>query len=240
MAFRNSVTIVVSPRPRVGKTLLARLLTDFHRYEGRDVIGFDVNSGDETLTQFLPAQAKPASIADVRGQMALFDSLIADDGVSKVVDLGAESFAGFFALAGKIGFAEEARRRAVAPAVLFVMTPDRTAVEAYRHLYDRFPALMLEPVHNEILGPPARQKYVFVGSGTVMVRLPALASGLRRHIETPPFPFADLHRADRLGVPLDVYDDLQRWLRRVFLEFRERELRLLLADLQSAFKFGSR
>ncbi len=30
MSFRNSVTIVASPRPRVGKTLLARLLTDFH------------------------------------------------------------------------------------------------------------------------------------------------------------------------------------------------------------------
>ena len=239
MAFRNSVTIVVSPRPRVGKTLLARLLTDFHRHEGREVVAFDVNSGDDTLAQFLPAQANPASIADVRGQMALFDRLIADDGVSKVVDLGVESFSAFFALAGKIGFAEEARHRAVAPAVLFVMTPDRTAVEAYRHLYDRFPALMLEPVHNEILGPPPRHKYMFIGSGTVTVRVPALSRGLRRYIETPPFPFADLHRADRLGVPLDVYDDLQRWLRRVFLELRERELRILLADLQSAFKFQS-
>jgi len=226
MSFRNSVTIVVSPRPRVGKTLLARLLTDFHRYEGREVAGFDVNSGDETLAQFLPEQVSPASIADVRGQMALFDRLIDDDGVSKVVDLGAESFSAFFALANKIGFAEEARRRAVAPAVLFVMTPDRTAVEAYRHLYDRSPALMLEPVHNEILGPPPRHKYLFIGSGTVVVRVPALARHLRRYIETPPFPLAELHRADRLGVPLEVYDDLQRWLRRVFLELRERELRL--------------
>ena len=30
MSFRTSVTIVASPRPRVGKTLAARLLTDFH------------------------------------------------------------------------------------------------------------------------------------------------------------------------------------------------------------------
>ena len=36
MSFRNSVTIVASPRPRVGKTLLARLLTDFHLHEGPD------------------------------------------------------------------------------------------------------------------------------------------------------------------------------------------------------------
>ena len=68
MAFRNSVTIVASPRPRVGKTLLARLLTDFHRHEGREVVAFDLNSGDGTLAQFLPAQANPASIADVQGR----------------------------------------------------------------------------------------------------------------------------------------------------------------------------
>jgi hypothetical protein len=171
MSFRSSVTIVASPRPRVGKTLLARLLTDFHRHEGRRVAAFDLNGGEDTLARYLPMQASAASVADVRGEMALFDRLIADDGVSKVVDLGAESFATFFSVAAKIGFAEEARRRAVAPAVLFVMTPDRTAVEAYRHLHGRFPAVMLMPVHNEILGPAHHPgKYLFVGSGAQVVQ----------------------------------------------------------------------
>jgi hypothetical protein len=240
MSFRNSVTIVASPRPRVGKTLVARLITDFHRHEGRPVVAFDVNSGEDTLVQFLPAQTSAASIADIRGQMALFDRLIADDGVSKVVDLGAESFTAFFALAGKIGFVEEARRRAVAPTVLFVMTPDRTAVEAYRHLYERFPALTLTPVHNEILGPARhRDKYLFVGGATVELRLPLLTRSLRQAIETPPFSLADLLRGGESEVAPDTRADLQSWVRRVFLEFRERELRILLADLRSSFKFGS-
>ena len=39
MPFRNSIAIVASPRPRVGKTLLARLLTDFHLQEGRSRVG---------------------------------------------------------------------------------------------------------------------------------------------------------------------------------------------------------
>ena len=62
--------------------------------------------------------------------MALCDRLIDDDGVNKVVDLGAKFFSAFFAMANKIGFAEKARRRAVAPALLFMLTTDRTAVEA--------------------------------------------------------------------------------------------------------------
>jgi len=35
--------IVASPRPRVGKTLLARLVTEFFRADGRAVTGFDLN-----------------------------------------------------------------------------------------------------------------------------------------------------------------------------------------------------
>jgi hypothetical protein len=46
MSFRNSVAIIASPRPRVGKTLLARLLTDFHLQEGRSVAAFDLNAGE--------------------------------------------------------------------------------------------------------------------------------------------------------------------------------------------------
>ena len=99
MSFRNSVTIVASPRPRVGKTLLARLLTDFHMHEGRSVAAFDLNSGEGTLAQFLPEHAAASAIGDIQGQMALFDRLVADDDTTKVVDLGHESFESFFALA---------------------------------------------------------------------------------------------------------------------------------------------
>ena len=92
MSFRSSITIIASPRPRVGKTLLARLLADFHRHEGRAVATFDLNAGDKTLEHFLPEQTTTASIRDINGQIALFDRLVADENTTKVVDLGHESF----------------------------------------------------------------------------------------------------------------------------------------------------
>lgn len=237
MPFRSSVSIVASPRSRVGKTLLARLLTDFHRQEGREVAAFDLNSGGGTLAQFLPAHTAISAIADVKGQIALFDRLVADDGVSKVVDLGHESFEGFFALAQQIGFVEEARRRAIALAILFVTTPDATSVEAFRGLRRRFPQALLAPVHNEIFGPaPHRDKYELKGS--VLARLPALAPTLRKYIETPPFSFADEALA-AAGLPPAAHDELQHWLRRVYREFRELDLRILLADLQSSIRLPS-
>jgi hypothetical protein len=235
MSLRTSVTVIASPRPRVGKTLLARLLTDFHLREGRPVAAFDVNAGEATLAEFLPQHATTAAIVDIKGQMALFDTLVAADTINKVVDLGHESFEPFFSLAGKIGFAEEARRRGIAPAVLFIMTPDHTSVEAYRRLRSRMPQLALTPVHNEMLGAARRRdQYPVAGSGAVQVKMPALTPGLRKYIERPPFSFSDASLANAPNVPLDAHIELQRWLRKTHLEFRELDLRILLADLQSS------
>jgi hypothetical protein len=240
MSFRNSVTIVASPRPRVGKTLLARLLTGFHLHEGRSVAAFDLNSGEGTLAQFLPEHATASEIVDIQGQMALFDRLVADDGTTKIVDLGSESFESFFALATQIGFAEEARRRGIAPAILFVITPDHTSVEAYRWLRRRLSPATLAPVLNEMLGPAQhRDKYPTSGSGASLVRFPVLAPGLRRYIEEPPFSFAHSRLANAKDIPLDVHIELQRWLRKIYLEFRELDLRILLADLQSSIRLQS-
>jgi hypothetical protein len=240
MSFGNSVTVVASPRSRVGKTLLARLLTDFHAQEGRAVAAFDLNTGGDTLAQFLPEHTTVSTIGDIKGQMALFDRLIAEDGAAKVVDLGHESFERFFALAQQIGFAEEALKRAIAPAILFVTTPDATSVAAYRGLRSRFPQAVLAPVHNEIFGSAQhRDKYQLAGSGETVMRLSMLAPGVRKYVETPPFSFSDARLAVAVDMPLEVKTELQRWLRRAFREFRELDLRILLADLQSSIRLPS-
>ncbi len=237
MSFRNSVTIVASPRPRVGKTLLARLLTDFHMHEGRSVMAFDINSGEARLAEFLPEHATVSEIGDIQGQMALFDRLVANDGTTMIVDLGHEFFESFFAVASQIAFADEARRRGIAPAILFVITPDQTSVDAYRSLRSRFPQATLTPVHNEVLGRAQhRDKYPIAGSGAVQVKLPVLAPGLRRYIEKPPFSFSDERLANAKDIPLNVHIELQRWLRKIYLEFRELDLRILLADLQFSIR----
>jgi hypothetical protein len=239
MSFRSSITIVASPRPRVGKTLLARLLADFHQQQGRDVATFDLNAGDKTLEHFLPEQTTTASIRDINGQIALFDRLVADENTTKVIDLGHESFESFFAVTHQIGFVEEARSRSIGVAILFTMTPDKTSVDAYRNLRARFSHATLAPVHNEILGPAQHRDKYPLASGSPVVRIPVLALGLRRYIETPPFSFANSQLADAVGVPISAQVEIQRWLRRIYLEFRELDLRILLTDLSCSIRFGS-
>jgi hypothetical protein len=239
MPQHSSVTIVASPRPRVGKTLLARMLVEYHLHEGRAAAGFDLNGGEDTLAQFLPEHAAAAAIGDVSGQMALFDRLIADDGVTKVVDLGHESFATFFDLASQIGLVEEASNHGIVTAILFLLTPDASSVEAYGDLRKRFQRAMFVPAQNEILGAAQHRGRYPIGPGALTVRLPLLAPTLRRHIAHPPFSFADAGLAANNDIPIDVQVELQHWQRRVNIEFRELTLRMLLADLEASMRTGS-
>lgn len=224
MSLRSTITIVASPRPRVGKTLLARLLVAFHAHEQRRVAAFDLNAGANTLARFLPEQAATAAVGDIKEQMALFDALVAEDGVHKVVDLGHEAFEAFFALADKIGFGHEARARDIV--VLFMLTPDRTAVEAFRSLRRRFPKVTIALVHNDMFGTTQHRDRYPLGYEEAVTRLPVLAPALRKYVETPPFSFDEAQLARATGIPLEAHIELQRWLRRGFEELRELEARV--------------
>lgn len=240
MSFRQTVTIVASPRERVGKTLLARLLIDFHLSETRAAAGFDLDPGDRSFARFLPEHVNAASIDDIQGQMALFDRLVAADDVNKVVDLGHASFDRFFEVAHRLGVVDEALRRSIAPTVLYVLSPDPAGLEGYRMLRRRFPGMTLNPVHNELFGSlHQREAHPLLETGTTVLRLPALAPALRRYIETPPFSFAEARLADATTIPLAAHIELQRWLRRVHVEFRELDLRILLADLSASIRLSS-
>lgn len=232
---RNFVTIVASPRPRVGKTLVARLLTDFHLHDGRSVAAFDLNVGNGTLAQFLPEHVAVSAIDDLKGQMALFDRLIADDGISKVVDVGRASFESFFALASQLELVKEAHSRGIALVIIYLMTPDSTSVEAYRSLRNRWPEAVFAPLHNEIFGAaPYPNKYAPMGSGIMVMRLPLLASRARKFFEMPPFSFADSARIALLSNEIDI--DLQHFLHRIYRDFRELYLRAMLNELKSSIQ----
>src|SRR5258707_13348425 len=79
--------VVCSPQRGVGKTLLARLLAEFYLIDGRPVAAFDLADEGPQLADFLPRCTTIADISDARGQMALFDQIIADRQATKIIDL---------------------------------------------------------------------------------------------------------------------------------------------------------
>jgi hypothetical protein len=229
MAQPVPLYIVASPRPRNGKTLVARLLLEFLRSDRRPLVGYDINPRELALAERFPKLVWPVDIADTRGQMELFDRLLADPASTQVIDLGYGPFDQFFAVMGEIAFVQEARRRGIEPIVLFVADPSAATARSYAHLQRRLAATFV-PVHNESVAlmlptevfPPTRTEYG-------LIRIPRLSPLVRGVIDRPNFSF-NAYMAKQSGGPTEVH----QWIGNIYAEFREFELRLLMGRLSSS------
>jgi hypothetical protein len=233
---RTPLFIVASPRPQVGKTFLARLVTDYLRLEGGDAVAFDLNPGGAALRDFLPGVASAADLGDIRQQMALFDCLIVTDGIAKVIDLGTGWYERFFAITEEIGFLAEACRQSIEPMILFAADPHPASAKAYADLRSRFPAAIVVPVFNEAIlkGQRLRDQFAFDRAASVPLQIPVLAPELKSFADKSAYSFSDFHSLLPSGIPIGPAFELRTWTRRTFLEFRELELRLLLEKLRAS------
>src|ERR1700681_4542433 len=146
---RTPVYIICPPRLSVGKTLIARLLSEFLLLKNGTVAAFDINLKEPALLDYLPAITETAEVDDTFGKMALMDRLIVNDALAKVIDLGFHAFDEFFKMSEEIGFMKEAARRGVSPVILFVADTDRASAGGYAMLQQQIPATALVTIDNE-------------------------------------------------------------------------------------------
>src|SRR6266567_4245841 len=199
------VYIICSPRPLVGKTLIARLLSEFLLLKNGTVISFDINLKEPSLLEYLPRTTETADVIDT---------------FAKVLDLGFHAFDEFFKMTDEIGFMKEAARCGVVPVILFVADTDRASAAAYSMLKQQVPANALIAVDNEhvVRGelPAAMER------GRV-IRISALPVFLKTYIDRLTFSFTTYLRNEK-----DSSTELHQWIRRNYTSFRELDLSLIL------------
>jgi hypothetical protein len=228
---RTPIFIICSPSPRVGKSLIARLLTEFFCFNGQSVVAFDANPNDPSLSHYLPDCTVAAAIGDTKSQMVLFDRLIVNDARPKVIDLAAGLFDPFFALIQDIGFVEEAPKQLVRPVVLFVTDRHRLSIEAYEMVWRRFPNMILVPVHNEaIITTWDGDRFPTRRANGVPLRIPRLPRMLNAVINRNSFSFTEFLYTS-VNFPTEVHE----WINRCFISFRELQLCILMEDFRPLF-----
>jgi hypothetical protein len=235
MPQQTPLYILASPQPRVGKTLIARLLVEFLLADHRRLAGYDLHSREPTLAGYFPDLVHTADIADTLGQMALFDRLLAQECCTTVIDLGYGCYEQFFAVMDEIAFEQEARRRSIEPVVLFITDSAQGTPQAYAALQGLLPRTLFVPVHNEATSfmfsikdfPPTCAEY---GA----LRIPRLSPIVRGVIDRPRFSFRK-YMEKQPGGPTEVHG----WVNTVFTEFRALELRLLMGKLTAALGSGA-
>ena len=214
------VFIICSPRPLVGKTLIARLLTEFVTLKNGDVAAFDINLKEPSLLEYLPKVTETAEVDNTFGKMALMDRVIVNDGITKVIDLGFHAFDEFFKMSEEIGFMKEAARRGVAPVILFVADTDRVSARSYPMLQQQIPATSLVTIDNEYV---VRGELPHAMAQGRVLRIAALPVFLKTNIDRLNFSFTDYLRNEK-----DSSTELHQWVRRNYFSFRELELNLIL------------
>ena len=214
------VYIICSPRPLVGKTLLARLLSEFLLLKNGTVAAFDINLKEPSLLEYLPDITETAEVDNTFGKMALMDRLIVNDGIAKVIDLGFHAFDEFFTMSEEIGFMKEAARRGVAPIILFVADTDRVSARGYPMLQQQIPATALVTIDNEHV---VRGELPVAMSHGRTLRIAALPVFLKTYIDRLNFSFTGYLRNEK-----DSSTELHQWIRKNYFSFRELEMSLIL------------
>jgi hypothetical protein len=214
------VYIICSPRPLVGKTLIARLLSEYLLLKHGAVAAFDINLKEPSLLEYLPGITETAEVDDTFGKMALMDRLIVNDGIAKVIDLGFHAFDEFFKMSDEIGFMKEAARRGVTPVILFVADTDRVSARGYPMLQQQIPATALVTIDNEFV---VRGELPAAFAHGRILRIAALPVFLKTYIDRLTFSFTGYLRNEK-----DTSTELHQWIRENYFSFRELELNLIL------------
>jgi hypothetical protein len=220
MMATTPVYIICSPRPLVGKTLIARLLSEFLLLKNGTVNAFDINLKDPSLLEYLPRVTETAEVDNTFGKMQLMDRLIVNDAVAKVIDLGFHAFDEFFQMSEEIGFMKEAARRGVSPVILFVADTDRASARGHTMLQQQIPKTQLVTIDNEFVVRGELPRAMAVGR---VLRIAALPVFLKTYIDRLTFSFTNYLRNEK-----DTSTELHQWIRENYFSFRELELSLML------------
>ncbi len=187
--------VVTSDEARNGKTLVARLLTDYLILAQRNPVLFDAGWPQQGLKDRWPERTFPIDFQKVQGQMDLFDRILNMPLRTGVIDLSWRDLATFMTLAEDIRFREEARSRGYRLVLLYVigaMQQSRLAGERlaatklFRESYYLRPA-MIKRTGMEITSQPE-------------IIIPQLSNGVMQRIDRPTFSIGDFLKGRKQGL----------------------------------------
>jgi hypothetical protein len=201
VATSPTVHIICSDQHRNGKTLLARVLVDFLMLDGRDPFCIDTDAPDGPLRSFFPGRTALADFAAIKGQMKLFDTILASPGRDYVIDLP-ESF---FHTARDLDFFAECARTGFRVFVFFVVDNSFASLKAAYALQREKGVDLFIPVRNMLV-----RSHWPEDEGALT--LPYLAAPIASAIQNRRFSLREFVNGDPQGLAPDMVPVLQSFM----------------------------
>jgi len=227
MSRRTLVFVACSPHPRSGVSTTARLLTDFYLSRSTEVEGFDTDPHAPRYHELFPDRTRVIDTADIRGQISLFDRLLVDDGIPKIVDVWQRAYDRFFKTVKEIGFVEEAHMRGVEPIILFHVDQTDSSLASAQSLSAAWRNLAMVVVQNEGAAPLGAYAHETLGHypSTRKFVIGALDGAVAKSLEQPNLSLSRLLVSPPPEMSIVVRAALKAWIAPIFTQFRSFELR---------------
>ena len=204
------------------------MLIDFLLIDGTDPYVIDADVPEGPLRAVFPGRTALVDLNDIRGQMKLFDTILASPGRDYVIDLPAAGTPVFSAAAVELNFTSEARKLGFAIAVLFVIDKDPKSVDAAAGVQSVLQPDLFIPVRNAHVGSAYRPTL-----RDLVIDMPALDRELANIIEARRFSFRAFMLGDEGGVPKTHGLRLKEFLAAMTTGFQEISPSLSLAKLRA-------
>jgi hypothetical protein len=205
VAQAPTVHIVCSDQHRNGKTLLARVLVDFLMLDGRDPFIIDTDAPDGPLRNFFPGRTSLADFAAIKGQMKLFDTILAAPGRDYVIDLASRHTENFFHTARDLDFFAECKKAGFRLFVFFVVDNSFVSLKAAQALQREMGLDLFVPVRNMLVRSTWPED-----EGALTI--PYLAAPVAAAIANRRFSLREFVRGDVQGMHPDQVQPLQVFL----------------------------
>ncbi len=225
MAIAPTIYIVASDQHRNGKTLLARLLADYLLLDGRDPFLVDTDAPDGPLRNYFPGRTALADFATIKGQMKLFDTILAAPGRDYVVDLPVRHLENFLAAAADLNFFQECKNLEFRVFFFFVVDNSFTSLKAAKAVQALAGIDLFVPVHNKLVRSTWPEEE---GSLTI----PLLPAAIASAIGNKRFSIRNFVQGDVQGLDEEMTMQLQNFLYEVLNNLSNLEPVLSLKNLK--------
>lgn len=228
MADRPTVYVVCSDQHRNGKTLLARLVTDYLLLEGRDPFCIDLSHPEGALRSYFPGRTVLADFAHITGQMQTFDTMLQAPNRDYVIDVAVQHLQAFSEAVRSLDILSAASDAGLAVAILFVVDSVDDSLHAATIFERAFVPALFVPVRNEHVGSALPQ-----GFRGPAIYLHSLEADLWDIVGNRRFSFRTYVLGDEGAVPVRLRPQLKSFLQAAMAGLADIAPALSLARLQS-------
>ncbi|MBL8907915.1 MAG: hypothetical protein JNM20_14680 [Rhizobiales bacterium] len=213
-------SIICSDRPRNGKTLVARLIADYHLLCQHETEIFDLSSDPRGLTLYFPVRGRRTDLTKTADQMALLDRALTSPPHDCVVYVPPHLNGEFFNYLHQFDFSAAARAHHIEIIIYYVVDKASGSLSAAEAVRVGNPDNRFIIVWNEAFLPSVREGFATGLLNTLkkdgQLVLPKLPPNLLKPVEDPGFSFSNFVLSDEPRLPSAMADQLKEFLADIF------------------------